>query len=251
MRTLRKLRLARRGEGRRRVVRTLRKLGLKLFSVALAAALWLAVAGEPIAERGVRIPLAFENLPEAMEILGDAPQSVEVRLRGSSGTLRRLDGRDLVAIIDLESERAGERIFDMTSGRVRAPLGIEVTQVIPSTISLTLDASGSRVARIVPEIRGAPAAGFVVGDVEVEPPTVEVVGPESRLHDLTEAMTEPIDVTGMSVPLRQMVTVGLDDPSLRLADPGEARVTIAIVRAPGRVGRPAVDDTRTGWSAPG
>ena len=229
---------------------TLRKLGLKLLSVALAVALWLAVAGDPIAERGVRIPLAFENLPESMEILGDPPQGVDVRLRGSSGTLRRLDARDMVAIIDLESERAGERIFDMTSGRVRTPLGIEVTQVIPSTISLTLDTRGSRVVPIVPEVRGAPAAGYLVATVEVEPAAVEVEGPESRLHDLTEAMTEPIDVTGVSAPLRRMVTVGLDDPNLRLVTPGSARVTLTVVRTPGRGGgRPAGDGAPTGLGA--
>ena len=170
-------------------MKTLRKLGLKLFSIALAVGLWLTVSGEPIAERGVRIPLAFENLPESMEILGDPPQTVDVRLRGSRGTLRRLDARDMVAIVDLESEHAGARMFDMTTGRVRAPIGIEVTQVSPSIISLTLEASGSRVVPIIPELRGAPAAGFVVGTVEVEPATVEVEGPESRLADVAEAMT--------------------------------------------------------------
>ena len=232
-------------------MKTLRKLGLKLFSVTLAVGLWLAVSGEPIAERGVRIPVAFENLPESMEILGDPPQTVEVRLRGSSGTLRRLGAGDMAAIIDLESEHAGTRMFDMATDRVRAPLGIEVTQVIPSTISLTLDVAASRVVPIVPEVRGAPAAGFVVGVVEVEPASVEVEGPESRLRDLAEAMTEPVDVTGMSVPLRRMVTVGVDDPYLRLATPGSARVTIPIVRAPGggRANRAAASDALTGWGA--
>ena len=232
-------------------MRTLRKLGLKLFSIALAVVLWLAVSGEPIAERGMRIPLAFENLPASMEILGDPPRNVDVRLRGSSGTLRRLDARDLVAIVDLESEHAGARMFDMTVDRVRAPLGIEVTQVVPSTIALTLDASGSRVVPIVPEIRGAPAAGFVAGVVGVEPATVQVVGPESRLRDLTEAMTEPIDVTGVSTPLRRMVTVGVDDPSLRLATPGAARVTIAVVPAPGGGVDRRPDHARTGWGPRG
>ena len=232
-------------------MKTLRKLGLKLFSVTLAVGLWLAVSGEPIAERGVRIPVAFENLPESMEILGEPPQTVEVRLRGSSGTLRRLGSGDMAAIIDLESEHAGTRMFDMTTDRVRAPLGIEVTQVIPSTISLTLDVAASRVVPIVPEVRGAPAPGFVVGVVEVEPASVEVEGPESRLRDLAEAMTEPVDVTGMSVPLRRMVTVGVDDPYLRLSTPGAARVTIPIVRAPGggRANRAASGDARTGWGA--
>ncbi len=229
---------------------TLRKLGLKLFSVALAVGLWLAVSGEPIAERGMRIPVAFENLPESMEILGDPPQSVEVRLRGPSGTLRRLDAGDLAAIIDLESEHAGTRMFDMASDRVRPPLGVDVTQVIPSTISLTLDVAARRVVPIVPEVRGAPAAGFMVGGVEVEPASVEVEGPESRLHDLVEALTEPVDVTGMSVPVRRMVTVGVDDPYLRLVTPGSARVTIPIVRAPsgGSAARGAAG-AGTGWDA--
>jgi len=84
-------------------VRTLRKLGLKLFSVALAVGLWLAVSGEPIAERGMRIPVAFENLPESMEILGDPPESVEVRLRGPSGTLRRLEAGDTAVVVGIPS----------------------------------------------------------------------------------------------------------------------------------------------------
>ena len=64
---------------------TLRKLGLKLFSIALAVGLWLTVSGEPIAERGVRIALAFENLPESMEILGDPPQNRRREAAGLHG----------------------------------------------------------------------------------------------------------------------------------------------------------------------
>ena len=63
-------------------------------------------------------------------------------------------------------------------------------------------------------------------------------------------MTEPIDVTGVSAPLRRMVTVGLDDPNLRLVTPGSARVTVTVVRAPGGGGnRPPWDDAPTGLGA--
>ena len=53
-------------------------LGLKALAVALAVLLRLAVAGDPVVERGFRIPLEFENLPGAVEILGDAPDTVVV-----------------------------------------------------------------------------------------------------------------------------------------------------------------------------
>lgn len=210
-----------------------RDLGLKVFATALAVLLWLTVAGDPIAERGLRVPLEFENVPGSVEILGGPPETVEVRLRGSSAVLRRLEAGDVAAIIDLGSERPGNRLFDMTAGRVRAPLGVEVTQVIPSTVSLTLEAEGSpRMVPVVPALEGEPAPGFVVGRVVVEPATVAVVGPLSKLRQLTEAMTEPLDVTNASVPFEETVTVGVADPNLRLETPRAARVTVEIVRAP-------------------
>ena len=210
-----------------------RDLGLKVFAIALAVVLWLTVAGDPIAERGMRVPLEFENLSGSMGIRADAPETVDVRLRGSSGVLRRLEAGDVAAIIDLGSERPGDRLFDMTTGRVRAPLGVEVTQVIPSTVSLTLEIEGSpRMVPVVPIVEGEPAPGFVIGRVVAAPATVEVVGPLSRLRQLSEAITEPLDVTNASVPLEETVTVGVADPSLRLETPRTTRVTVEIVRAP-------------------
>jgi YbbR domain-containing protein len=210
-----------------------RDLGMKVFATVLAVLLWLTVAGDPIAERGLRVPLDFENVQDSVEILGDPPETVEVRLRGSSAVLRRLETGDVAAVIDLGSARPGNRLFAMTADQIRTPLGVDVTQVIPSTVSLTLEEEGApRMVPVVPDLEGEPAPGFVVGRVVVEPATVVVVGPQSKLRQLTEAMTEPLDVTNVSVPFEGTVTVGVADPNLRLETPRSARVTVEIVRAP-------------------
>jgi YbbR domain-containing protein len=210
-----------------------RDLGLKVLATALAVLLWLTVAGDPIVERGLRVPLQFENMSSSMVILGGAPEMVEVRLRGSSAVLRRLEQGDVAAIIDLGSERPGNRLFDMTADQVRVPLGVEVTQVIPSTVLLTIEVEGSPVTvPVVPLVVGEPAPGFVVGQIVAEPGTVRVVGPRSLLRQLTQATTEPIDVTNESVPVDATLTVGVADPNLRLETPRAARVTVDIVRAP-------------------
>ena len=210
-----------------------RGLGLKVLAVALAVLLRMSVAGDPTVERGLRIPLEFENLPGSMEILGSPPETVDVRVRGSSGMLRQLEPGDVTAIIDLGSGRPGDRLFDMTDGRVRAPFGVEVTRVIPSTVSLRLEPEGApRLAPVVPVITGDPAAGFVVGAVTAEPSMVEVAGPRSRLQALTEVITESIDVSGAAVPIVETVAVGVNDPDLRLETPGTVRVTVDIVREP-------------------
>ena len=69
-----------------------RHLGLKIVAIALATLLWLSVAGEHVVERIMRVPLEFRNIPAELEVVGDPPATVDVRLRGSSGLLSRLEG---------------------------------------------------------------------------------------------------------------------------------------------------------------
>ena len=45
-----------------------RNLGLKVVSVVLATALWLAVAHDPVAEIAIQVPIEFRNVPENLEI---------------------------------------------------------------------------------------------------------------------------------------------------------------------------------------
>lgn len=214
------------------LVGIVRDFGLKLVAITCAATLWLGVAGDPEAEQGLRVPLLFENLPSSLEVLGDPPETVEVRLSGPPTILRSLDANDIEVFIDLASERPGARLFDMTVGRVRTPLGVEVVRVVPSTIAVTLEVSGeSRVVPIVPVIIGEPSTGFVIGRVEVDPAMVTVVGPLSRLRELPNVTTESLDVTQMSSPLESIVTVGVVDPRLRLMAPLQARVRVEFIRS--------------------
>lgn len=213
-------------------VRALRNIGLKVVSIGLAALLWLVVSGEQIVERALRIPLEFTNLPSQLELVGDPPDVVDVRVRGSSGALSRIATGELVAILDLRAARAGQRLFHLVDSDVRAPFGIDVVQVTPSSISIRFEPSVTKRVPIVPGVEGEPAPGFVVGTITAQPPTVEVVGPAGALQSLTEAITEPVTVTGASGPVTETVTVGSPDPSVRLRTPQTARVTVSVAAAP-------------------
>jgi hypothetical protein len=108
-----------------------RHLGLKALSVGLAALLWFVVARDQIVERSLRVPLEYQSIPEALEIVGDPPGMVDVRVRGASSALGRLQAGDVVAVLNLQGTRPGSRIFHLLTGEVRVPFGIEVTQVTP------------------------------------------------------------------------------------------------------------------------
>ena len=210
-----------------------RDLGLKLLALALAVAFWIQVAGQPVLERGIDVPLGFENVPDLVHVGGDLPDTVRVRVRGASSIVTGLQSGDVVAAIDLAGERSGRRLFDMFAGRVRVPFGVEVVQVVPATIALSLEPAGvPRVVRVVPDVEGRPAEGFAIGRITAVPATVEVVGPAGRLAGLTEALTEPVSIDGVSGRVQETVTVGVADPVVRLRTPGAVEVTVEIVPAP-------------------
>jgi YbbR domain-containing protein len=206
-----------------------RNVGLKFLSICIATLLWLVVAGDRVVERAIRAPIEFQNLPPALEIVGDPPESIDVRLRGSSGALGRLGPGDLSAVIDLRSARPGRRLFHLASSQVKVPYGIEVVQVAPATLPIAFENSAIRVVKVRPSIEGRPAPGYEIGVVRAEPATVEVIGPESALKGLDEAMTEPISVADATRPLREVVTVGVADPSIRLRTPQTAAVNVQII----------------------
>lgn len=209
-----------------------RHFGLKLLSVVLGALVWLLVSGEQIVERALRIPLEFTNLPAELELVGDTPDLVDVRVRGSSGALSRVAAGELVAVIDLRSARRGDRLFHLTGTDVRAPFGVEVMQITPSNVSITFEESAAKAVPVVPQLDGEPADGFIVGVVTADPVTVDVAGPATAVARLTAATTEPVSLAGATTAVHDTVNIGTSDPSVRLLSPGSARVSVDIAPAP-------------------
>ena len=209
-----------------------RNLGLKVLAIALASLLWLTVAGQHIVERSVRVPLEFRNMPTSLQIVGNTPDTIDVRVRGSSAVLTRLQPGEIVAVLDVSGARTGSRLFQVRAGEVRAPFGVEVTQVVPSTLTLELERSASRKVPIMPAVDGQPAPGYVVGTKTVEPASVEIIGPESRVRQISEATTEPVSIKDARARVRDTVNVGVIDSSVRLVQPQTAQVTIDVWPAP-------------------
>jgi YbbR domain-containing protein len=215
-----------------RTIWPFRHLGIKLLSLGLALMLWMVVSGQEVVERGLRVPLELQQPPPGLELHDDAPSTVDVRVRGASGTLSRVSPGDVVAVLDLRGARAGRRLFHLTPDQVHAPFGVEVVQVTPPTVAVVFEASASRQVPVEPAIEGHPAPGYIVGKVSAEPATVDMIGPESAVKRVTEAITEPVSVDGARAPVRESVTVGFLDPAVRLKTPRSATVVVDVLPGP-------------------
>jgi YbbR domain-containing protein len=205
-----------------------RNVGLKLLSIFIAVLLWLIVGGEGTVERVLRVPVEYKNLSPALELVGSLPETVEVRVRGSSGALGRLIGSDMSIVLDLRTVQAGLRVFNLLPGQVRAPFGVDAVQVSPSSVTVMFEEAGVRSVPVQPELLGRPADGYEVTQVVVEPKTVEIAGPVGALDDVKAATTEAVSVANAVKTVRQTVPIGVSSPNVRLRTPQSAVVTVTI-----------------------
>ena len=213
-------------------MQVLRHVGLKLLSLALAVLLWSLVAGQKEAERSLRVPLEFRNMPGSLEMIGEPPSFVDVRVKGPSTTLGQLRGTELIVTVELSTARPGRRMFHLLPDHVTTPVGVRALAVVPPTVPLMFEASATKRVPVVPAIDGDPAEGYVRGRVTASPASVEVVGPESVIKQLTEATTEPVNLRGAMGRVRDTVTIGVAESSVRLKIPTNAVVVVDVNPAP-------------------
>jgi YbbR domain-containing protein len=112
--------------------------GLKLLALAISFTLWVTYTSEPIAEVAFQVPMEFTTMPRQLEITGDIPTTVRVRVRGRSALLRRIIPADLGLQLDMKDEKPGTTDLQITPEMVSAPFGATVVQVTPSEIHVTL-----------------------------------------------------------------------------------------------------------------
>jgi YbbR domain-containing protein len=192
-----------------------RNLGWKLLSLAMAVALWIAVAREPELATSLSVPIQFKNMPDDLDFVSNVPDKVQLEVRGQSGRISRTDLADVGIILDLKEARAGERTYTIQPSNAKLPSGVSFQRAIPSQITMRFERLVSREVRIHPLYVKTPDGYRIRGEV-IDPPKVRLRGPEDRLKNMEQVMTDPVDLTGV-VSQREFHThVNAGDPQIRL-----------------------------------
>jgi YbbR domain-containing protein len=172
---------------------------LKLLALAITLGLWFAVTGQrvPATVRLPRVQLSF-RLPTDMEISNDPRDEVEVTLTGSKRDLDRLNGRDLVAYVDVSDMKPGERVVQLAAGRVKLdlPEGVRIDGIEPGTIPLRLEPRVEREIEVEARLEGNLPEGYELRGISITPNKVRVRGPASHVNALQRALTETIPLEG-------------------------------------------------------
>ena len=201
----------------------------KVLAVVIAVVLWILVANEPELSVFVTVPLTYKNLPEELELGAEPVNSIFLELRGPSGELRGVGdsgGPRPAVTIDMSGVRAGERTFPIGNGNVKLARGVHLVRAIPSEARFEFERRATREIKVVPRFSGEGANGYGLAQFTVDPPTLEVVGPSSRVERLVSVVTDRINLANVVGTSEFRVNAFVEDPFLRFVD--SPRVTVVV-----------------------
>ena len=212
----------------------LRRWPLKLLSLALAFAVWIAVTGDGRGVSDVRVPVDV-LLPEGATLSGTPPTTVTLRLRGSETLIRRIDPYDLDVRVDLRDagSATGERTVILTPRNVRGiPHDLEVAAIDPDRLKLVVARKKRREIAIAPTLVGKAPRGYAVYGASARPSELAVEGPDGKLGPAARLRTDPIRVDDKTEPFTVRVGAIPDGNDVRVVDTRPLDVTVVVDLAP-------------------
>lgn len=215
--------------------------GLKLLALLLAISLFI-LSRQPVSDVRIHgVPVEFINPPPGIEVMGEAAQTVTVRVRGPRDIVRSLTPNQLSISADLSNKELGERIIQLRPKDVEHPAGVRVLQIEPASIHLVLEPKEHKRVPVEPQLTGQLAENLEVYRVNAEPATVEIAGPRTQLEKINYLSTETVSLSGHNSDFRTEVEVETPHRSLHVLTPrpitltieiGERRITRRLVDVP-------------------
>jgi YbbR domain-containing protein len=200
--------------------------GLRALAVVLALLIFL-IARQPISEvRIVGVPVEYINIPAGLELTGDIPQTVSVRLKGPRDIVRGLPPSQLAVEADLHDKAAGERNVPLRTSDLNLPTNVEISRVEPASLRLKLEPTLRKKVKV--EMSPAQADEGFEATCVVEPELVEIEGPASVIANVTSLKTESLSLKGHHEPFVQMLEIEFPHNGLRLTDVNASKVKVSV-----------------------
>ena len=189
---------------------------------------------DSIEVRSVPVEVDLGDVPDGLRTGSPVLSDDEVEIRGPGSVVAQVDRAvAFVAIpasgIDF-NEPVGVQPVDVRG----QPVGVGQVDVDPETVSVQIDVEPVETTATVivrPSIEGTPAPGFALDALTVEPSAITLRGVPEVLAEITEVVTEPLSIDGVSEDQAFEAALELPD-DVRLAGGDDPVVTVTATIVP-------------------
>jgi YbbR domain-containing protein len=216
---------------------------LKLLSLVFALILWMFIMGERHLEVGYTVPLELQNIPKELIIANQVPSLIDVRISGPRTLLMKVSPNDISINVDLSDLKPGLTTFKRLEEQLNLPSGMRVTRVSPSFVDIRLDRRKEKNVPIKVVLSGEPDPGYRVTGLKAIPDKVAISGAESEIKTISEVMTEPIDLKGVTENFSEIVPLTYERNYTHFVDAKTSEIVVTIEASPNST-EPALEQKR-------
>jgi YbbR domain-containing protein len=220
--------------------RLLNNFWLKIVAFGLGFLVWVHVATNQTYNHELTLPVTEISLDDGLALAEPPPDSVRAAVSATGKQLLRRKWREQGLRIDAASYRAGRYALSLTTENtslVHPVTDVKLREIMsPRSMRLDIDTEASSQVPVVPRLEAIADDGFAIGHtLSVEPATVSVIGPRTRLRMIDTIFTLPHKLSSLRNPVT--ITLPLAQPAgygFRV-EPETVSVSIAVFPAKTRV----------------
>lgn len=203
----------------------------KLAALFLAVLLWLNVTAEATEEFPLSTEVQVEVSDSAWVVVSVEPQQVNSVFQGQRPTFMPAERPVIREVIDTVTAPRMRLELSPRAIRGYAPeLELTPVRVEPSRVEVRLERRTSRRVPVRPDLELSAAEGFtVVRPVLLEPDSLTVSGPESRVEALDALRTQRVELEDLRRTVSRDLRVRRPVDAPRLSwDPDRVRATVEV-----------------------
>jgi len=156
--------------------------GFKVCAVLLAVLLWVYVmeTQNPMTEESYTVPVEMRDLSARLAI-PDTNRQVTIRVQGNSSAMDELSSRQIFAYCDFSDVTEGEATLPV---QVELPEGVNLVNVLPESMSFTLEAVVSEAFPVEVRSQGQAAESYKALDPVLDPAMITLSGSKDYLSQV-------------------------------------------------------------------
>ncbi len=214
-----------------------RDIVLRILAVLLALVLWVQATAEQNPEDQSTfdgLSVGTEDIPEATVVVGSPrPPKVNLTVRCGRRLAEKLTAASFLITVSLEGGHVGTNNYPV---QVTLPAGVELVQITPALVSVTLEELGQVEVPVTARLAGASPEGYQAGPWTASPSAVLVRGPASATSQVVTALAQCDISEATSEISRTVILTPLDASGAAVAGvtliPVQALITVPVVALP-------------------
>ncbi len=199
-----------------------------LISLLCVTGVWLSFSKgiETLATH--EVPVEFINPNQKMKIISSSASSVKLLISGARPLINSIKPKQINIKLNLAQAVIGVNKLSITKENILLPPGIQLKDINPSVLDITLDTLIEKQLPIQPNWSGKLPKGLVMKEAEAFPKTIRVTGGGMDLKNISTIFTEPILLDKLTESGTATIGLLLNPTSLRLKESTKIQIRYTI-----------------------